>query len=158
MTSRLTHTIIPIAAAAGLLLAQSPAWAECTGQSVSWGSSYYDGKDPAATGCNVNASKIATRPVKNRYTGQQVATVEVYYSWSCQSNWIRVSNNPYGGETVKNIFSDLGGGNSEVDCGYASSYSMMVYAPGNTGIDVQVYLKAPDAGDWGWIGEAEFSL
>ncbi len=117
---------------------------------ASGGGHYYDGKDPAATGCNVNASQIATRPIIDRYSGAQVATIQIFYSWSCEANWIRVTGNAYGGNTTKNIFSSLGGWNSEVDYGYGSSYSMMVYAPGTTTINGEVYLWAPGINEYNW--------
>ena len=142
------------ATAAVVALGTTPAMAE--GSSA--GNNQYDGADPAATGCNQNASLIGTRPVTTRDSGQQVATVEIYYSWSCETNWIRVDGNPYGGNTTKNIFSSLGGYSSEADEGSGSSYSMMVYAPGSTAIDVQVYLFEPGINEWNWKAQAEFSM
>ncbi|CCH32965.1 putative secreted protein [Saccharothrix espanaensis DSM 44229] len=122
------------------------------------GSNYYDGKDPAATGCNVNASQIATRPILDRNTGQQVASIQIFYSWSCGANWIRVTGNPYGGNATKYIASSLGGWNSEWDPGYGSSYSMMVYAPGTAQINGYVYLFEPGINEWNWRAEGTFSL
>jgi hypothetical protein len=129
-------------------------------EGVSGGSNYYDGKDPAAAPgyCNVNASQIATRPILSRDTGAQVATIQIFYSWSCQSNWIRVTGNPYGGNTTKNIQSALGGWNSEWDPGYGSSYSMMVYAPGTTTISGDVYLFEPGINEYNWKASGSFSL
>ncbi|MDI5941065.1 MULTISPECIES: DUF2690 domain-containing protein [unclassified Micromonospora] len=132
--------------------------------SASGGSNYYDGKNPATTKdssgvyCNVNASQIATRPITDRSTGQQVATLQIFYSWSCQSNWIRVTGNPYGGNTTKNIFSSLGGWNSESDSGYGSSYSMMVYAPGTTQINGEVTLWSPGINEYNWKARGSFAL
>ncbi|MFG1885893.1 DUF2690 domain-containing protein [Micromonospora sp. NPDC049102] len=125
---------------------------------ASGGSNYYDGKDPAATGCNANAAQIATRPITSRDTGQQVATIQIFYSWSCHSNWIRVTGNPYGGNTTKNISSSLGGWNSEADLGYGSSYSMMVYAPGTTQINGDVTLWEPGINEYNWRAIGTFSL
>ncbi len=133
-------------------------------ESYGGGSNYYDFKNPtttkdsAGTPCNVNASQIATRPILDRNTGQQVASIQIFYSWSCGANWIRVTNNPYGGNTTKNIFSSLGGWNSEVDPGYGSSYSMMVYAPGTTQIHGDVTLWEPGINEWNWKAEGSFSL
>jgi hypothetical protein len=127
-------------------------------EGVSGGSNYYDGKDPAATGCNVNASQIATRPILNIDTGQQVASIQIFYSWSCSTNWIRVTENRYGGNATKFIESALGGWNSEWDPGYGSSYSMMVYAPGATPIDGYVYLFEPGINEYNWKASGSFSL
>ncbi|WP_238424406.1 DUF2690 domain-containing protein [Micromonospora parastrephiae] len=132
----------------------TPAQADGT----SGGSNYYDGKDPVATGCNVNAGQIAARPIADRDTGQQVATIQIFYSWSCQSNWIRVTGNPYGGNTTKYISSSLGGWNSEWDAGYGSSYSMMVYAPGTTQINGEVTLWEPGINEYNWKAIGTFSL
>lgn len=104
----------------------------------------HHGTDPAATGCNRNASLIATRSIQTEL-GQIVGHVDVFYSHSCQTNWIRVRENRAGGATVKDIRAD---GRpalpSEIDYGTGSSYSMQVYAPGSTCIRFQVHLKYPD--------------
>jgi len=104
----------------------------------------HNGTDPAATGCNANAALISTHSVETEL-GQVVAQVEVYYSYSCQTNWIRVTQNPAGGATVKSIRAR---GSAwlpdEVDYGTGSSYSMQVYAPGDTCIEYQVHLKYPN--------------
>ncbi|MFI5591138.1 hypothetical protein ACIA5G_39225 [Amycolatopsis sp. NPDC051758] len=128
-------------------------------EGTSGGSNYYDGRDPTTPpACNVNASQIATRPILDRTTGQQVASIQIFYSWSCSSNWIRVTGNPYGGNTTKYIESSLGGWNSEWDPGYGSSYSMMVYAPGTTQVSGYVYLFEPGINEWNWRAEGSFSL
>ena len=102
------------------------------------------GTDPAATGCNQNAALIATRGIETEY-GQVVSYVDVYYSYSCQTNWIRVRSNPAGGAAIKAIRSDVGDWlPNEVDYGYGSSYSMQVYAPGSTCVHFQVHLRYPD--------------
>lgn len=151
LMSLLRRSATALAAAVAIIAAAAPALA-ANGQyddSNGGGSNYYDNKDPASTGCNQNASLIGTRPVTDLANGSTVATIQIYYSRSCQTNWIRVTGNPYGGPTAKNVFSSLGGWNSEVDDhGNASSYSMMVYAPGTTSIDGDVYLDAPVQGDW----------
>ncbi len=128
--------------------------------SHSGGSNYFDGRSPIAAPeyCNRNAKLIATRPVTERDTGRQVATLEIYYSYTCQSNWIRVTGNPYGGGANKYITSDLGGWNSEADPGYGSSYSMLVYAPGTTRISGWVYLYEPGIEEYNWRANATFSL
>ena len=129
-------------------------------EGTSGGSHYYDGKDPRTDNCNGsgNASQIAARPVLERDTGRQVATLQIFYSSRCGTNWIRVTANPYGGNATKYIASSLGGWNSEWDPGYGSSFTMMVYAPGNTHIDGYVYLFEPGINEWNWKASASFSL
>ncbi len=104
----------------------------------------HHGTDPAATGCNQNAYLAATRAIQTEL-GQVVTYVDVYYSNSCQTNWIRVRSNPAGGATIKDIWADgLPALPSEIDYGSGSSYSMQVYAPGSTCIHFQVHLNYPD--------------
>ncbi|WP_329103376.1 YjfA family protein [Micromonospora sp. NBC_01699] len=103
--------------------------------------SQHHGTDPAVTGCNQNAFLVATRDIETEY-GQIVSYVDVYYSSSCATNWIRVRSNPAGGATVKNLWADGQPGiPAETDYGTGSSYSMQVYAPGSTCIHFQVHLK-----------------
>lgn len=160
--SLLRRSTTALAAAVAIIAAAAPALAS-NGQyddSNGGGSNYYDNKDPASTGCNQNASQIGTRPVKDLANGSTVATIQIFYSWSCRTNWIRVTGNPYGGPTVKYIQSSLGGWNSESDDhGNTASYSMMVYAPGTTSISGYTYLMGPVSGDW-WPKKAygSFSL
>ena len=159
------HLIRKIALVAAIVaMAGAPASAQAANgfydSSASGGTNYYDGKNPATTGCNKSASLIATRPIKSLATGKTVTNIEIYYSSTCRTNWIRVPSNPYLGPTVKFIRSDRGGWNSEVDDhGNTISYSMMVYAPGDTGIDGYVYLDGPVSGDY-WPKKAvgSFSL
>ncbi|WP_157978295.1 MULTISPECIES: DUF2690 domain-containing protein [Nocardia] len=94
--------------------------------------------------CNQNGYLAATRPIETEL-GQVVTYVDVYYSNSCQTNWIRVRENPAGGATIKTIWADgQPGPFTEQDNGSDSSYSMQVYAPGTTCIHFQVHLKYPD--------------
>lgn len=146
-----TMTALAIAAAVA-----TPAQAE----GVSGGSHYYDGKDPRTDGCNAvgSASQIATRPVRDRETGQQVATIQIFYSTKCATNWFRVTGNPYGGGANKFISSSLGGWNSEPDPGYEASFSMMVYAPGDTHIEGYVYLYEPGIEEYNWRAHGSFAL
>ena len=110
-----------------------------SGASIANAGPQHHGTDPAATGCNQNAAQISSRGVETPY-GQVVATVQVFYSYSCQTNWIRVTGNPAGGATLKAIRTQGGAELVEVDWGTASSYSMQVYAPGSTCIEYQVAL------------------
>lgn len=125
--------------------------------SVSDGPSSYDGADPSATGCNVDAAQIDSVPIVDRRSGAEVAQAQVFYSYSCGTNWIRVTENPYGGNATKYVESDAGGWNSESDAGAGSSYSMMVHAPGNTAISGYVYLFAPGVNEWNARAEGFFS-
>lgn len=104
----------------------------------------HNNTDPARTGCNSNARLIATRPIETEF-GQVVSYVDVYYSLSCTTNWIRVRNNPAGGLAVKYLWASNGNTTTaQSDYGSGSSYSYQVYAPGSTCISFQVKLKYPD--------------
>src|SRR5262249_22291431 len=76
--------------------------------------------------------------------GQTVATVSIRYSNSCGTNWIIVDGNPAGGAAIKRIWTDGHPELTETDSGYGWSYSMQVYAPGNTCIHFHVRLLYPD--------------
>jgi hypothetical protein len=108
-----------------------------------------NGKDPAATGCNQNAYLAKRYPFYDKYGiilspySSSTPYMDIYYSRSCGTNWIRVTNNPYGGTTYKEIQVATPNGflETESDWGYGSSYSMMVYAPGSTAIRVWSRVK-----------------
>lgn len=89
--------------------------------------------DPYATGCNNNAWIIHTR-----YVGG--GRLDTFYSGSCQTNWVQWSGPRTC--TFKRVRTQAKGWNRwEKD--YASwSYSMQVYAPGNTKIQVE-YAVTP---------------
>ena len=94
--------------------------------------------------CNQNASLIATRGIETE-VGSIVSYVDVYYSYGCQTNWIRVRGNDAGGATIKTIWSDAVPGQLfETDHGTAASYTKQVYAPGSTCLRFQVKLTWPD--------------
>ncbi|USX54108.1 hypothetical protein [Lentzea sp. HUAS12] len=103
---------------------------------------YPDAGSPA---CNQNAGLIATRGIETEY-GQVVSYVDVYYSYSCQTNWIRVRGNPAGGQTLKRIWSDAVPGELVEPPDYYDqpSYTKQVYAPGATCVRFQVKLTWPD--------------
>ena len=99
--------------------------------------------------CNRNAALIATRPVEDEL-GRTVSQVQVFYSYSCQTNWIRVTSNPAGGLTAKDLSADGQPGiGREKDYGTASSYTRQVYAPGATCIHFQVHLYYPNGRSYG---------
>lgn len=112
------------------------------------------GRDPSvsyggAAPCNSNSKLIKTRAVENIY-GQTVSTVQIFYSLSCQTNWIRVTGNAGGGAAVKSIRAQGGAWlPEEIDYGTGSSYSMQVYAPGSTCIDYHVELKNANGTHYG---------
>lgn len=58
----------------------------------------YDGTDPSVTGCSVGASTIASYPIKTP-ANVVVGTMEIRYSPTCDTNWIR-SNNTVSGTTM----------------------------------------------------------
>jgi hypothetical protein len=113
---------------------------------VSCSGSGCTGKNPVTTGCNQNAGLIKRYYFANSYNGitflyPNDIQLDVYYSYSCGTNWIRVSKNPFGGLTKKNL-SLVNSSTTlvENDYGYGSSYSMQVYAPGTTRIAFSAYL------------------
>jgi hypothetical protein len=64
----------------------------------------YDNTDPASTGCSAGATTIASYPIKSTVSGAVVGTLEVRYSSSCDTNWVRVNNTMSG--TVANKYID----------------------------------------------------
>ncbi|HWO61383.1 MAG TPA: DUF2690 domain-containing protein [Umezawaea sp.] len=110
---------------------------------------WHYGTDPAGTGCNSNAAQIASRNIS---TPAGNVTVQVFYSYSCSTNWIRVTGNPGGGWTDKWISADGGAELYETDYGYGSSYSMQVYAPGATCVNFRVQLVDTAGGYYGGTG------
>lgn len=144
ITSNRRRFILRAAVASALALALAGASA-----APAYAGPQHQGTDPAATGCNVNASQIATRAVQDEL-GHTVATVQVFYSNSCQTNWIRVTGNPAGGTATKDI--RAAGGSwlpTESDYGTGSSYSMQVYAPGSTCVNFNVHLYYPSGASYG---------
>ncbi len=105
-----------------------------------------NGKDPVVTGCTASAYLAKQFPIRRVSDGTVVSGVylQVYYSNTCGTNWVRVNKNPYCGKVVKVIDVAKVDGYHEVEtdttCG--ASYSMQVYAPGST--PVQVYAKLYD--------------
>lgn len=100
-----------------------------------------NGTDPAATRCNQNAFLAKRFVIPDIKYGLAMwdTYADIYYSRSCGTNWVRVTQNPFGGKTFKSIwtskYTEL-----ETDYGYGASYSMQVYAPGSTRIDFVVKL------------------
>lgn len=116
-------------------------------QAVSCSGNGCNGKDPDATGCSQSAVLISRKAFLDPKYGIAVAYqtwLDTYYSRTCGTNWVRVSQNPFGGIAYKFIKVDKKGGYTEIekDTTYGASYSMMVYAPGHT--PVTVYGKIYD--------------
>lgn len=123
-----------------MVSAPSASAASCSGHGC-------NGQDPIYTGCNQNAYLAKEYLIKDKYGIAIWNKVQVYYSNTCGTNWVRVTGNPYGGATYKMIQSLHSNGTpmfteEETDYGYAASYSMMVYAPGST--PVRLYAKVFD--------------
>ncbi|MEU3567873.1 DUF2690 domain-containing protein [Kitasatospora sp. NPDC036755] len=49
----------------------------------------YDGKDPQSTGCSNNSTTLSSAPLKTS-AGDRIGTIEMRYSPSCLTQWIRV--------------------------------------------------------------------
>jgi len=118
-----------------------------------------NGTDPASTGCNQNAYLAKRLPILDMQYGLAIwqTYADVYYSNTCGTNWVRVTQNPYGGGTYKYIESLNPNGSTkyletETDYGYGSSYSMQVYAPGSTKIRVYAKLFNTSGGAEAWTG------
>ncbi|WNV87201.1 DUF2690 domain-containing protein [Umezawaea sp. Da 62-37] len=103
----------------------------------------HHGTNPATTGCANGSTAIASRPVTDAY-GAHVTDVEVRYSASCGTNWIRLYN-PVPGTTAYKSIRAQGGDwlPVEADGGTVWSYSMQVYAPGSTCIEFSVMIQGP---------------
>lgn len=146
MKSKVSFRIASLSAAMVLLYsfllpAQSVGAVSCSGNSC-------NGKDPIATGCINSAVLIKRVPMYDVKTGiigiyPNDLYLDVHYSRTCGTNWVRFAKNPYGGQAYKDIqVAPNGFLETEWDSGYGSSYSMMVYAPGSTA--VRVYGKLYD--------------
>jgi hypothetical protein len=112
----------------------------------------YTGTSPQTTGCAADAVTIGTRPIRS---AQAVyGTMEVRYSPSCQTNWVRaVMTVSDGANTVtKGIRRPSGqpdgqGGwlgfyeNHETDAAVGSSFGMQVYAPGSTCVTAMAVVR-----------------
>jgi len=99
------------------------------------------GSDPAATGCSSGAYTIASRAILDN-SGHNYGTMEVRWSPSCQTNWVRVTPAPgLTGQMSKYIFrgkSYLSSGgalmpfsNTTIDTATVQSYGMQAYVPLN---------------------------
>ncbi|WP_425471359.1 DUF2690 domain-containing protein [Saccharothrix texasensis] len=103
----------------------------------------YTSTNPLTTGCGADAITIATRPIRSPQA--LYGTMEVRYSPSCGTNWVRAvinassstntvtkgirrpSSQPDGQGGWLGFYEDL-----ETDPAVGSSFGMQVYAPGST--------------------------
>lgn len=137
---RARRRIVRTAALAGLVLAGA------VGLAPSADAAPYDGSNPVSTGCASNATTIASRPIKSPQA--TFGTMEVRYSPSCQTNWIRaVLNTNYANTVAVKWIERPAQGNlstaGSVDSDAAqTSFGMQLYAPGSTCITVSVDLTS----------------
>lgn len=132
MSYKITSFLILIAGAiiaSGVLAPVRASAVGCSGYGC-------NGTDPAKTGCATNAY-IAKRVNFYNTSNRSVISgvyMDVYYSRTCGTNWVRVTSNPFGGVAYKSITVATIGGfrEDEADRTYGASYSMQVYAPGST--------------------------
>ncbi|WP_329171335.1 DUF2690 domain-containing protein [Streptomyces sp. NBC_01477] len=73
-----------------------------TGTATAATGSQYDYTDPAATGCSGNAITYWSKNLLNPANGAVTGVVELRYSRTCQTNWVRV-NNYVGGAVAEKI-------------------------------------------------------
>ncbi len=101
----------------------------------------HHGTNPATTGCANGSQAIASHPVRDA-SGGVVTNVEVRYSPSCGTNWVRLYN-PVPNTTAHKFIRTSGGAwlPDEADYGQVWSYSMQVYAPGSTCIEYSVTIE-----------------
>jgi hypothetical protein len=103
-----------------------------------------NGTNPATTGCSANGYLV--RRSNFYYLGTRTAVsgvfLDLYYSRTCGTNWIRVTSNPWGGIANKVIQVSKYGSRPYVenDFTYSASYSMQVYAPGTTTVGYHANL------------------
>jgi hypothetical protein len=62
----------------------------------------YDNTDPSSTGCSADGVTIASYPIKDP-SNNVLGTVEVRYSATCNTNWVRVNNTVTGASADKYI-------------------------------------------------------
>lgn len=127
--------------------AMQPADAAATGYRL-------DRTDPAQTGCATGAYSFGGR---NLYSsnGTRVAYMEVRYSPKCLTNWVRVYNYTYIGDTLKSIQRKQKPSVwvTTPDTTHGWTYSMQVYAPGSTCVYVGVALLGKPGSGVGIISQ-----
>ncbi|MDX3586179.1 DUF2690 domain-containing protein [Streptomyces europaeiscabiei] len=109
--------------------------------SAAHAASPYDGADPAATGCSSNAKTLASAPLYLPNTTSQVGTIEMRYSNTCLTQWIRVHSSvtkcsPHACRNDAQVTRPAGAdgpaltvGRGNVAAGEPYQWSLMVYTP-----------------------------
>lgn len=98
-----------------------------------------DGTDPAGTGCASGSVVIYSQALINGFDNSRIGTMEVRYSPTCGTNWVRVDN-WLGYNAHKTIFIVGGASDDEDDWGPGWSYGMQIYAPGSTCIYAYAHI------------------
>ncbi|WP_328344732.1 hypothetical protein [Micromonospora sp. NBC_00421] len=111
------------------------------------------GTDPYASGCAGNSFMYRSFPFSTSGGAGTTERAELWYSRTCQTNWIRVTGNPAGGVTSKTLSSDYGQTWEEYDSGTGWSYGMQVYAPPGVCVNMVVYINYPDGYPFGVVIE-----
>jgi hypothetical protein len=103
----------------------------------------YDGTDPASTGCANGSTLIYSQDLHINGNGAKVGVMEVRYSPTCGTNWVRVQNlGTTDAVSKKYILREAQGSLPRFEQGIPDtyvgwSYGNQVYAPGATCIWVQ---------------------
>ena len=135
------------------------------GASAAHAASPYDGADPAATGCSANATTLASAPLYPINSNQQAGTIEMRYSYTCKTQWIRVHSTQAncsgqlcrnGAQITRPAGADgpaLTVGRGNVAAGETYQWSLMVYTPntrscGTGHADYGTGIALP-YGEWG---------
>ncbi|WP_147794793.1 DUF2690 domain-containing protein [Cellulomonas sp. Y8] len=98
-----------------------------------------NGTDPTK-GCANGSGIVHSADILNA-SGAPIAKLEVRYSPACQTNWVRVNNTVEGALVEKYIAIPGGAVEQEQDRGVGWSYSMQVYAPDSTCVDVSAVIS-----------------
>jgi len=99
--------------------------------------------DGAGSYCMNGASVIYSTPIRVGGTGAQVGTMQIRYSSSCGTNWVRAENESPYLQTAKSIYRDPSPTDQwvhDTDFTYGWSYSRQIYAPGATCIHADVII------------------
>ncbi len=100
-----------------------------------------DHTNPSTTGCASGSYAIYSKAIKNG-AGTTIGMMEVRYSPSCGTNWVRVNNYGYGPVAGKMV-SVVGGAYDYVGDAYVGwSYGNQLYAPGSTCIIVEGSIRS----------------
>ena len=100
----------------------------------------WDGTDPQNTGCAANALTRWSTTLVDPRTGAAVGTMEVRWSRTCQTNWVRVDNWIPGAQvhmSIDRVGGPYGSASGSLTESYTGTvWSNQVYAPGTTCVHV----------------------